>query len=50
MGMTDKQFDAYTKSQLRELYRAQEELKQAGAESPTLNRMVKDMEAQLASP
>lgn len=50
MGMTDKQFASYQKSLLRDLKRAQEELKAAGTASPSLDEVIKDIEDELKRP
>jgi len=50
MGMTDRQFDAYTKGQLRDLERIQNELAQKGVKSEDLDRLIKDLQDQLNRP
>ena len=51
MGMTDRQFDAYQKSLLRELKRAEEEIAQKfNTKSIILEEVIKDIEDQLKSP
>ena len=50
MGMTDKQFDAYTKGLLRQLEMVEKELKEKSVNSPTLTQMIKDLDEQLRRP
>ena len=50
MGMTDKQFVSYQKSLLRDLKRAQAELKAQGAVSDNLNEVINDIEDELKRP
>jgi len=50
MGMTDRQFDAYTKGQLHILERVQKELEQKGIKSDDLDRMIDDLKDQLKRP
>ena len=50
MGMTDKQFASYQKSLLRDLKRAQEELKAKGASSDNLDEVINDIEDELKRP
>ena len=52
MGMTDRQFDAYQKSLLRDLRRIEEEIDKIsdGAKSKELEALIKDLEEQLTRP
>jgi len=50
MGMTDRQFDAYTKMQLHILKNIQNELAQKGVKSQLLDEMIKDLQDQLKRP
>ena len=52
MGMTDRQFDAYQKSLLRDLKRIEEEITKIadGAKSKALEGLIKDIEEQLKRP
>ena len=50
MGMTDRQFDLYLKSHLRELKRALEEVKRTGGNSEILESIIKDFEEELKRP
>ena len=53
MGMTDKQFDAYVKAQLRLLEKAKKKLVKKGVSSEDLEdleEIIKDMRDQLSRP
>ena len=52
MGMTDRQFDAYQQSLLRDLKRIKDEIESAGdkKKSETLNALIADIENQLSRP
>ena len=52
MGMTDRQFDAYQKSLLRDLKRIEEEVAEIAGEikSKELESLIKDIEEQLKRP
>ena len=50
MGITDRQFDAYQQSLLRELKRALRELEEAGIENETIKSLIRDIESQLNRP
>ena len=52
MGMTDRQFDTYQKSLLRDLKRIKEEVAKLtnGAESKELRELIQDIEDQLKRP
>jgi len=50
MGMTDKQFDAYVQSVLRNLAIVKDEVQKSNGESPMLETIIKDMENQLKRP
>jgi len=50
MGMTDKQFEAYLKKQLRLLQQIEIEIKAGGGESRTLQTEIKDLEEYLSRP
>ena len=52
MGMTDRQFDAYQEIQLRELKRAEEEIKEltGGKKSKVLEQIIASIEKQLQRP
>ena len=43
MGMTDRQFDEYQKSLLRELEKIQGALSAKGIKEPDLDRMIQDI-------
>ena len=50
MGMTDRQFDVYLKSLLRDLERVRNEITESGTTSNELERMIKDIEEHLRRP
>ena len=50
MGMTDKQFDAYSREQLRNLLRIQKELAEINVVNEELNGMIRDLQDQLSRP
>jgi len=50
MGMTDKQFASYQKSQLRRMEQVQENLKKQGIKDPVLDQMIKDLQEELSRP
>jgi hypothetical protein len=53
MGMTDRQFDTYQKSLLRDLERIEEEIKQKfgdGADVENLKKLKRDTEEMLKRP
>ena len=50
MGMTDRQFDAYQRSLLRELKRIEAEIAKSGVENADLDNLIKDIEEQLKRP
>ena len=54
MGMTDRQFDAYRKDQLRLLQKAKKEVQEVAEgkikKSPTLETMIEDTEEFLKRP
>ena len=50
MGMTDKQFDAYTQGQLFVLEKIQEELAEKGVKSADLDKFIKNLQDQLKRP
>ena len=50
MGMTDKQFESYQSSVLRELKRAQRELAVEGVSNETINEIIEAMENELKRP
>jgi len=52
MGMTDRQFDAYQQSLLRELRRIKEEIEENSdcAKSKSLEALIKGLEEQLSRP
>jgi hypothetical protein len=50
MGMTDRQFDAYQTRLLREFEKIEEEIKESGAKSKTLETLKKDTEDMLKRP
>ena len=50
MGMTDKQFDAYTVSQLQILEGIQDRLAKQGVKDSELDRLIKSLQDQLKRP
>jgi len=52
MGMTDRQFDAYLQSLLRDLKRVEEEVAalSVSAKSKSLDLLISDIEGQLKKP
>jgi len=50
MGMSNEQFDAYKTRILRDLERAEEELKDAPVKSKSLQQLIEDLRAELKKP
>lgn len=50
MGMTDRQFDSYTKRQLQILEKIQSELAQQGVTHVELDKLVEDLQNELKRP
>ena len=50
MGMTDRQFDEYQKSLLRDLEKIQTALKEKGIKDGDLDRLIKDINDGLKRP
>ena len=50
MGMTDRQFDAYQESLLRDLKRIKEEATKAGVQIKDLDDLIQSIENQLKRP
>jgi len=50
MGMTDRQFDAYQQSLLRELKRIKADLSESNVQNQDLDNLINDIEMQLQRP